>query len=878
MYYCIIKFPFSSVNDSNYTLALCLNSEYDFDDVNKELGDDPELFTRKPTQLIGGETVYNWEGTLTGSVKATDDEREDMWTPLVCSKLSFNMACQDFPVWMMDYCNKNQVRVIVYKNVAARNIEQWRGYLIAQTLNMTVVRNLLSCPLVAVDEVAMAKYMNFKETTEYVTSDHWCTLFGLMEHYHDLHQSRGLQATTPGFEKLYNILNLSHTDRLLWHRDMALVNGDGDPINDLPNTLVVNLDRWLQDKEATWEDCLSEICEYLGVTFAVGSYGMMVVNDAYLLTCPTDSPTVQQFVYTFSSQSVVSHSTSVYLTLSNPTKIGGNLQITAEPDRYREVVLTSKPERWEGHEYLTEENYKPVDDSKSVRFEWGEGEGVSPVSLQEYNWHKLKYLLPSSEEAEYLTIPPCANGEGYVMARAGNLPYDDIDSCNNIDTPEASIADSLDFITFKEGCCVVALGQGEIGGVDEDRMLKRYFLILNHMWGNMLGQPTHTMQNEHLADTNWVTFTPFGNMAGIHPANKHYLSIKMAVKFIRENFPSKLPGGSHEKYLFLKGPSGGSAIAINWTKPAMIMPSEETLFDFSASGTLFNASLVAWGGLYFEAYIRIGDFYYNGQGWVHVSSGDTPPKCQVTMWNESNAIDRVTADGQYVITTANYYYNISSPYRTSNTVDRYTNSTRLLANADGVSIHNQPLHGQLEMQILGQIRFQRSQFENVQNSVPFLLINEVEFGYTDDAEFVGADETMTQKIVVDAQSKTKTTLERSIKMASPKVDGFFNNVLVFDNGKAWQNLRQVKVQGTLPLMFPPEWALARRLGNQYGSGQLYVELETPIHYDDNVHNVCFKVESLTEAAGTFLPVKRTFDYTLERMRVKLMRINAAPVV
>ena len=151
MYYCIIKFPFSSVNDSNYTLALCLNSEYDFDDVNKELGDDPELFTRKPTQLIGGETVYNWEGTLTGSVKATDDEREDMWTPLVCSKLSFNMACQDFPVWLMDYCNKNQVRIIVYKNVAARNIEQWRGYLIAQTLNMTVVRNLLSCPLVAVD-------------------------------------------------------------------------------------------------------------------------------------------------------------------------------------------------------------------------------------------------------------------------------------------------------------------------------------------------------------------------------------------------------------------------------------------------------------------------------------------------------------------------------------------------------------------------------------------------------------------------------------------------------------------------------------------------------------------------------------------------------
>ena len=877
MYYCIIKFPFSSVNDNNYTLALCLNSTSDFEAVNNILAEDTELFTRKPTQLVSGDTVYNWEGTLTGTVKSTDDEREDMWTPLVCSKLSFNMACQDFPVWLMEYCNNNRARVIVYKNTPARNIEQWRGYLIAQTLNMTVVRNLLSCPLVAVDEVAMAKYMNFKATTEYATNDHWCTLFGLMEHYHDLHQSRGLSAATPGFEKLYTILNLSHTDRMLWHRSLALVDSNGDPINDLPSTLVVNLDRWLQDKEATWENCLSELCEYLGVTFAVGSYGLMVVNDAYLLTCPTDDPTVQQFVYTFGSQTVVSHSTNQYFTLSNPAKIGGNLQITAEPDRYKEVVLTSKPERWEGHEYLTEEHYKPVDEAKSVRFEWGESDTVPPSSLQEYGWHKLKYLKPLADEDDYLTIPPCANGEGYVMARNGELPYVDLDSCDGVTEPEPSVADTLDFITFKEGCCVIAMGEGQIGGVDEDRMLKKYFLILNHMWGNMLGRPSHTMQTEHLADTNWVTFKPFGTMAGVHPSEKHFLSVKMAVKFIRENFPSAV-NAAHNTYLFLKD-EGSGAVGITFATPAMIMPCESSLFDFSSrsAANTFNASLSLWYALYFEAYIRIGNFYYNGTNWVLVGNNDTPPKCQVTMWSESNEIDHVTPDGQYVVTTANYYYNISSPYRMSNTVDRYTNSTRLLANAGGVSIHNQPLHGQLEMQILGQIRFQQSQYETVQNSVPFLLINDVEFGYTDEAEFVENDDEMKQKIVMDAQSKTKTTLERSLKMASPTVDGFFNNVLVYDNGKAWQNLRQVKMQGSLPLLFPPEWDLARRLSNQYGSGQLYVELETPIHYDDNVHNVCFRIQGLTETAGTFLPVKRTFDYTLERMLVKLMRINASAI-
>lgn len=877
MYYCIIKFPFSSVNDSNYTLALCLNSEYDFDDVNKELGDDPELFTRKPTQLIGGETVYNWEGTLTGSVKATDDEREDMWTPLVCSKLSFNMACQDFPVWLMDYCNKNQVRVIVYKNVAARNIEQWRGYLIAQTLNMTVVRNLLSCPLVAVDEVAMAKYMNFKATTEYVTSDHWCTLFGLMEHYHDLHQSRGLQATTPGFEKLYNILNLSHTDRLLWHRDMALVNGDGDPINDLPDTLVVNLDRWLQDKEATWEDCLSEICEYLGVTFAVGSYGLMVVNDAYLLTCPTDSPTVQQFVYTFSSQSVVSHSTSVYLTLSNPTKIGGNLQITADPDRYREIVLTSKPERWEGHEYLTENHYKEIDPNKQVRYEWGVTDNEQDGPFETYGWHKMLYIEPDTEEAEYLDIAPCSNGEGYLMARDGELPCDNISSCDNKEKPDSSIADSLDFITFKEGVCVIKIGSGQVGGIDENKTLTPYFLIMNHLWGNMLNElQPHVMQTTHIADTGWMTLMPLGNQSPIHPGDKHYLKIGMHLMFIRENMGRHNGGVGKNVFLYFPSSAVGQSMGqINFTQPAILLPSESSEYeDFSNPNATING-IVSYGYLYFTAYIRIGNFYYNGSYWEYVGSSDTPPKCDVTMWNETN---NAVANkfGTFSISSSSYYYTISSPHKSDNTVDKF-NETKMMLNLANLSVHNQPVHGKLEMQILGQIRFQ-STINGVGNSVPFVLLKNIDINYTDDTELMDQDIEMTQKIVIDAQSKTKTTLERSIKMASPKVDGFFNNVLVFDNGKAWQNLRQVKVQGTLPLMFPPEWALARRLGNQYGSGQLFVELETPIHYDDNVHNVCFKVESLTEAAGTFLPVKRTFDYTLERMRVKLMRINAAPVV
>ena len=883
MYYNIIKFPFSSVNDNGYTLAVCLNSEDDnFDEVNKILAADTELFRRKPTQLIGGETVYNWEGTLTGSVKATDDEREDMWTPLVCSKLSFNMACQDFPVWLMDFCNNNRARVIVYKNVAARNIEQWRGYLIAQTLNMTVVRNLLSCPLVAVDEVAMAKYMNFKATTEYATNDHWCTLFGLMEHYHDLHHSRGLSAAVPGFEKLYTILNLSHTDRMLWHRDMAVMDGNGNSVNDLPSTLVVNLDRWLQDKEATWEDCLSEICEYLGVTFAVGSYGLMVVNDAYLLTCPTDSPTVQQFVYTFGSQTVVSHSTNQYLTLANPTKIGGNLQITAEPDRYKEVLLTSKPERWKGHEYLTEEHYKEIDPNKYVRYEWGTTEHPDDGPFDSYGWHKLKYIKPDAEEADYVEIPQCVDGEGYRMASSGELPYDNLASCVGKTEPDAYIADSLDFLTFKEGCCCIKMGGGEFSGVDEDKYLKPYFIIMNHMWGNMVNHTAHTMQTTHLADTPWLKLTPLGKMAGLHTSEKHYLDIKMSVTFIRENFPigSTADGNPHQHNWFRSPSANQSMQPVTWASPAMIMPCDDTVFDFETDAGpyhgAFSGKLLAWRMLYFQAYVKIGDWYYNGTVWIKVSGGETPPKCDIYMLNDKSDVASIDKLGNKEIVTANYYYTISTPYQSAVIPDK-TSNTVMRLNMAGVSGHGNPMSGNLEIQVLGQIRFQNT-VSGVGNSVPFILINDIEINYTDDAELMDKDIEMTQKVVMDADSHTKDTLKRDIKMASPTVDGFFDNVLVFDNGKAWQNLTQVKVQGDLPLMFPPEWALARRLGNQYGSGQLYVELETPIHYDDNVHNVCFRVQGLTETAGTFLPVKRTFDYTLERLRVKLMRINAAPVV
>jgi hypothetical protein len=873
MYYNIIRFPFSSVNDEQYTLALCLCSTYDFEEVNKILDDDRELFTKKPSQSGGGDTVYNWEGTLTGSVKAVDDERDDMWTPLVCSKLSFNMAVSDFPTWLMEYCNNNRAKVVLYKN-GVTDVEMWRGYVVAQTLNMTVVNNLLSCPLVAVDEVAMAKYMNFKETVEYVTTDHWCSIFTLMEHFHTLHHTRGLSSATTGFDKLYTILGLAHSNRMLWHRVLCLVDGDGDPINDMASALNVNLDKWLQDKEATWEDCLNDLLEYLGVTFAVGSYGTQTICDTYLLTCPTDIATIEQFVYTFDNHTITSLNTSQYLIMSNPSKVGANLQLSCEPDKYKEVVVTSTPERWEGHDYLTDEHYKEIVEGASVRYEWGEGPASSPTELTNYGFHKLIYIKPDADEADYVEIPPCADGEGFVMARAGELPYDNLSSCDGKTEPDASCVNSLDFITFKEGCCCVKIGEGNIGGIDEDKLLAPYFILLNHMWGNRWGESLYSMQTEHLADTAWIKLFPLGGISAIHPADSHYLKISMNIKFIRENMPSDISGLKQTR-LWLKQVPPSMPEYIDWGKPAILLPQDSTLYDFSNQNSEFYAG-IQWVDLYFYAYVKIGNFYYNGAGWVYVSSGETPPKCQLRLWNDTNEIPYVLTNGLYVIVTKNYYFTVSNPYSSSNIVDKYSNQTSLLARMNGVSPHGQPMDGQLEIQILGQIRFQSAPAGN--NSIPFILINGVDINYTDDAELMSKDLKMEEKIVMDANSHTKKTLEKSLAMASPTVDGFFSNALLYDNGKAWVNLRQVKYQIQTPLLFSLEWVLSRRLAAQYGSGQLFVELETPVQYDTNVHNVCFGVQNLTEADGHFLPVKRTFDYTKETMHVKLMRINETAVV
>ena len=872
MKYLIIKFPFSSVNDNDYTLALCIHHPVTLQTALDALDADSEVFTHGIDATDGEDTIYNYTGTLTGKVKAMDDERDDIYEPVVASKLSFNMAVQTFPDWLMQYCNLRWVSVVLYKN-GTPNIEMWRGYLIGQSLNMTVVNNLLSCSMVAVDEVGMAKYMPLNKNL--ASALHSMLIGFIMEYYHDIHFYNGFTLygiNGIGFDRYYQLLGLTQTNAMLWHRDMSVTDDDGNELSNLPHTLVVNLDKWLQDDTATWEDVFDAVFRYLGVTLCVGGWQGLSGNDAYLLTCPTDSTggAVKQYWYTFGS-GVLQVSGSLYRSMVNPMKIGADLQISMEPDKYKSVTIESEPKRWEMHKYLDDKDYPAVSDTKQVRYEWGTTNDPDHGYYEDFGWHKLIYTKPTTEEAEYVELPACTDGEGYVMARGGLLPYDDLDSCTGLDQPNGTVADSLDFITFKEGATCVKIGGGDMGGVDENKSLTQYFLILNHVWGNMWNSVNYTMQNAHYGDTPFLTFKPFAGAKPTHPSEYHYLTISMKVKFIRENMALDYSGTPLNPYKWLWKPAptvNDSMTAIDWTSPGILLPCEDSVYPYFEDRTsVYNGACDAFAQLKFTAIIRCGDYYWNGSSWV-----TTQATCDVTMWSETTEVAGINKRGIRVVKAKNYYYTIASPYQGNTMVNKYNDPT-MMVDCHGVSIHNAPMAGQLEMKILGQIHYINTVPETViPESIPFILINDVEIGWSDPSEFRGKDISNENTVYMDAYSTTKEEMRRELVMASPKVHGFFDNALVFDGGKAWHNLMTVTAQGG-GTEKQPEQLLALKLSNQYYSGQCFVEFSTPMLYGDNIHNVCFAVTGLTEMDGTFLPVKRDFDYTLERMRVKLQRVN-----
>lgn len=871
MNYIIIKFPFSSVNDEDYTLAMVINYPTSVSSILSVLNADTQVFTAGVSSSSGDDTIYNYTGTLTGSVKAVDDEREDLFEPLIASKLTFNMAVETFPAWLVGIAGE-YTKVVLYKTVNSVNYEIWRGYLQSQTLNMTVVHDKLSVGLVALDEVSMAKYINFPEAMTFASiSDSYMTVYELVKAYHVLHQTHGLSRYAASFDDVYTLLSLTSTDIMYWQRNLSIHDDDGNEILNVPQALTVNLDKWTQDENATWADIFDAVFRYLCVTFNVGAYGSLTDHDVYMLTCPTDSHTCQQYIYMFDDDTYMTNHVDVFNSYSNPTKIGADLQVSTEPIQYNKLEVTSEPQRFQAHKYLGDDEYPIIDKAKFIRSEWGYAADQDAGDFEHLEVHKMYYLKPKSDEDPYLTIHPCQVGEGYLMARGGLIAYDDLSSCDDLTAPDASVADSLDFILFKEGACVIKLGQFKITSadqtpIDEDTNLNNYFLIMNHMWGNRVNQAAYTMQEQHLADRPWLTFTSLGTVAALHPYWPHYLKIKMGVMFIRENF-----GESSLNGMYLYHPAiddNHDKTLMSWTDPKIIMParsSEYTKFNEADSDYYATVQAPLVG---FRCRLGIGNRYYNGASWVTVGSGQTPPTFYLRLLVDGTDWGAASHTGTFNLETACYYYAVATPWGAD-----MTDITQFrLIDLSGLSIHGQPLVGQLQLTIMGQIDFINT-VKGVGNSIPFLLINDVDITYTDDAELSEADlENKIEADLVTNPRKPYKILERSLEMATASTYGLYNNVMLYDGGKTWNNLTQCYAQYGSTATTPEEM-LAAKLSSQYAAMQVTVELSTPIEYDDNIYNQGFVVSDLTEYSGDFMPLKREIDFTLERMRMKLRKLN-----
>ena len=164
--------------------------------------------------------------------------------------------------------------------------------------------------------------------------------------------------------------------------------------------------------------------------------------------------------------------------------------------------------------------------------------------------------------------------------------------------------------------------------------------------------------------------------------------------------------------------------------------------------------------------------------------------------------------------------------------------------------------------------------DRLYNNILYILINDIEITYTDEAELAGTDIKVEEKTETDPYNEMKELKEVELELSTPKVDGVFANCLLFDGGKVWHNLQGI-TDSDLNVMTPERY-LAEAMAKVYSRPQMWVELEREFEAANygNVANMDFRVGGLTEAPkGIFVPVVRSFDFTKGWVKWKLQELE-----
>lgn len=870
----LIKFPFSSSNDEQYELILYSARTTAFAKAISAMNADSRSFRFVSTETVGSNTVTTYEGTLVGDVTSEDDGREDVFEPMVASKLKFSMMCQTFPTWLMDICDYyTNVKVVLSVKRGAMAIERWRGYLMANTLNMTVVDELMACPLVAVDEVGIAKYLKFREN--YTSSNASPTLIQLFDYYWNMHVTSGVGNSR--FDELYSLLGITMRNSLFLSRDMRYTDGSDNEVLDLLG-LTVNLERYFLDRDATWESVFTDICEYLGVTFCIGSKDNGG-NDCYMLS-GTDYKFYEYLTYTFGSSVYARSESRAFEDFGNQFKVGSDFQMTYKPDEWKGVKVTSTPERPPVHTYLGKDNIKAIEPA-SGHDQWcesriGRRRDSSQTTIDDYKYRVFQYTKIVNKEGQwideekYVHLENCRlSEEGTAVGVSGYFPYN-YGGQGNV-KPQPTDVDSMDFALSKRGMITAKIGTYETPRQKVSADLTDYFLILNNLWGRLYWNNDTTVEAVSHDPELLATFTPFADDSSIRPDNQSYLTIDMTAMFLNENIGEDIrivDNGSLEDDL------EGTIQSV--------FPMTESVYDWAAgtgNSSIYTGDLEATASnivfnLQFCPVIimrlSIGNHYWDGTQWVYSDTPSSAPTFEMCF------VPTGSTEKYWVVTTGYMHGHITNYYYQQCKTKLGASENVFRVPLAGLSEHGSPLCGNVKLEVFGPVHFvngYQPQGGTIRaNNILFVLLSDIRMEFTDEAFFSEEDIDTVAVVETDAASTTKKTKEVEIGLSTPKVDGVFNNCLLYDDGSKWVNLQHVHRHGGAETT--PEAIKAREMASVFSGKQEFAEFSRFFKgFDtDNIYNVGFTVRGLTEGLGIFMPLTRKFNWTKGTVRWNLQRV------
>lgn len=859
----IINFPISTEHAENdYCLAVCFNAA-NADEIITVLQNDWRSYSNLVIDESSSVKRVSCNGTLTGDTVIKDDTRENILVPICSSKLTFNMLCAEFPAWLLEQCNYyTSVKVILYAMQGTTNRVKWRGFLWDNALNMTVVDELQSCTLVALDEVAISKYIKISET--WTSSNRKRRTLPLLQYFTDYWNLIHTE-----FAKLYQQIGLTTLGKLQVNRSIAYIDDFGVEQDDFLSNVYLANSMYFDDEEKTWQDALSDIAEILGCTWLVGGYGTGDF-DGYLLSSYDEinvGENFDRYVYDLINDTVSHHQGSYRaITQHNPQKIGADLQITIEPAKYKEVKVVTDEQRFKSHEYLKDEVMKPIEGSTSatkngIVRRWGVYDNST---LKDLKYHHFQYCDFDSKEDDFISFSPCVNSESAKeLTEMGYLPDDTFDF-TSVTRPDESVADGMQFVQSKIGAFPCRIGEYEQNDVLIRKDLSNYIILLNNKWSRTFYAPGAIDSQDQTAII-LVDFMPRGLDNLIHPSNEHFLKIDFSALFLTENmiYDPAIPGSTLITDLI-----GRDEIAF---------PSESTHYDYSNEDYACNGIMKQYtkGNIYHGIYS--GSPYISTRISVGNNSVDSNLQwfndahvyqvCNIHLVSDSDVeVNFLPPSGSTYKSILNYFYNQCRPR-----AYQYERCLYIPISSSGSAL---PFSGQLKLTMYGQIPF--FNYSSVagyvsNNTILAALLKDIDISFTDQAEINGEESTRTETRSWD-NSPTKETLEVSPKLCTPLHDGFFTNAMLYDGGKSWYNVSSVIYQGD-NVAASMEFFVLQHYVSVMRLKPTFLEFSMFFNPWDNIHNLENRFADFREFAGTFVPLERTFTINKDLVRYKLQLLQ-----